>query len=661
MRHFFLSFISLLCFVTFALPAYANTNILFIVDASGSMKKEIDGKTRMSVAKDVLAETLADMPEEANLGLIVYGHRKAKDCSDLQLVAPIGGEDAKTIGKTIKGLNAMGETPIAESLKQAAKSFKVFKGQQNKIILVTDGKEECGGDPCAAAKELKDAGLDVVVNIVGFTLGDDDAKKLQCVTKETGGKYYSAADASGLAEALKDVQKEVAETVIVQEAKEEGFNGDILAEKNGGKLEYAPNDNWNTLNKDPKKLEGPVYSGAGVWSFKDGKAATFDQVEVLVTGASSYNLKDFEILSADELDGSYKSLGEFTVQNVKMMPEGWQGFKFPETTARFVKIIFKDGQNGHVSGNSLKLKGKIVEDSEPAEKPEETDGIDILSQKNGATLISAPNENWNTLNGKPKNFKGPTYSGEGIWSFKDGKAATFDRVGVHVDRSSQYNLKDFEVFAADELSGPYKSLGEFTVANHKVMPDGYQFFTFPETTAKFIKINFVEGQDGYVSGNMLKVIGKINEDSEAAEKQPEIDGENLIAQKNGGTLLMGKNDSWAFMNDGEEKGYAIYDGEGVWAFKDEKPAIIEAVGVLLVKKDKYNLKDFEVFVGDDGPTGDFRSVGQFTTQNVKVMPDGWQMFVFPKTEAKYVKIKTINGHEGYISGYEFSVMGKLAE
>src|SRR5688572_23471514 len=70
--------------------AIAQTNVLFIVDSSGSMRTRVEGKeTRMSVAKQALSAVLRDIPKEARLGMIVYGHRRAKDCKDIELVAPI--------------------------------------------------------------------------------------------------------------------------------------------------------------------------------------------------------------------------------------------------------------------------------------------------------------------------------------------------------------------------------------------------------------------------------------------------------------------------------------------------------------------------------------------------------------------------------------------
>src|SRR5690348_8460309 len=97
----------------------AQHNVMLIVDASGSMKKQVEGESRMVAAKRVLAQTLATIPANVRLGLLTYGHRKAKDCTDLELVSPIGAEDALTIADRIQKLTPKGETPIAASLEMA--------------------------------------------------------------------------------------------------------------------------------------------------------------------------------------------------------------------------------------------------------------------------------------------------------------------------------------------------------------------------------------------------------------------------------------------------------------------------------------------------------------------------------------------------------------
>lgn len=193
-----------------AAEARAESNVLFIFDASGSMKKKLEtGETRIAVAKRAMSEALGSMPPDVRLGLLMYGHRKAKDCSDIELVSPIGADDAGTIAGRIESVPAKGETPIADALKQAVRSFAALKGQSNRIVLVTDGIEECGGEPCAAAAAVRDAGLELKVDVIGFTLTEKQRQTVQCVADTTGGTYYDAQDVSGLTSALQEVQQQV--------------------------------------------------------------------------------------------------------------------------------------------------------------------------------------------------------------------------------------------------------------------------------------------------------------------------------------------------------------------------------------------------------------------------------------------------------------------
>jgi Ca-activated chloride channel homolog len=194
-----------------ASPASAETNVMVIFDASGSMKRDAGGETRIAAAKRAVGDALSAMPRSARLGLMAYGHRRTRDCSDVELVAPIASEDAPALARYVGALDARGETPIADALRRAGRSFAAFKGQRNEIVLVTDGIEECGGDPCAAADELAGMGVDLKVNVVGFTLDERQRQLLQCVTDKTGGRYFDARDTRGLQSALREVQAVVAQ------------------------------------------------------------------------------------------------------------------------------------------------------------------------------------------------------------------------------------------------------------------------------------------------------------------------------------------------------------------------------------------------------------------------------------------------------------------
>lgn len=176
-----------------------------VLDGSGSMrerKRKIDGRLKIDVAKDVMTQLIEDLPEEMEVALRVYGHRiregRRGDCEDSELLVPFGSVDKKRLLKKVQSIRALGTTPIAYSLEQAAKDFPKGSGEKQ-IVLVTDGKEECGGDPVAVASKLIEDGLNLRINVVGFALADEATKTvMRRVAEVTGGEFFDAQDQQGL-------------------------------------------------------------------------------------------------------------------------------------------------------------------------------------------------------------------------------------------------------------------------------------------------------------------------------------------------------------------------------------------------------------------------------------------------------------------------------
>jgi hypothetical protein len=139
--------------------------------------------------------------------------------------------------------------------------------------------------------------------------------------------------------------------------------------------------------------------------------------------------------------------------------------------------------------------------------PPTPQGIDLLAQANGGTLVGAPNEEWKKLNdGRAE--RAVTYQGEGIWSFRDGQPATFDTFEVLIPGTDGYNLKDFELFAADAPTGPWTSIGRFTTHNTKLMPDPYQRFSFAPVTARYLKVSLSKDHGGgYIACYEFRLFG----------------------------------------------------------------------------------------------------------------------------------------------------------
>ena len=184
----------------------APPRIALVLDASGSMKKKLGKKSRMAVAKEVLSDLVKGLPPDVEVALRTYGHRvregRKGDCVDTELVYPFSKLDKKKLLAKIRAIKPLGTTPIAYSLLQTAGDFGKAEGEKT-VILVTDGKEECGGDLAKTVEELRAKGLDVRLHVVGFTVKDPKTIEQMKKAAEAGkGSYIGAADRKGLAKAM---------------------------------------------------------------------------------------------------------------------------------------------------------------------------------------------------------------------------------------------------------------------------------------------------------------------------------------------------------------------------------------------------------------------------------------------------------------------------
>ena len=196
-------FVTLLLAFAFAAggQAIAAERVIIVLDASGSMWGQIEGKTKIEIARETLGVVLQSVPGDLELGLIAYGHRAKGKCDDIELIVPPGPGTAGLIAEAANRLNPKGKTPLAASVKQAAEALRYTEDKAT-VILITDGLETCNADPCALATELENAGVDFTAHVVGFGLSDEEGRQVACLAENTGGKYIQAKDAGELGSAL---------------------------------------------------------------------------------------------------------------------------------------------------------------------------------------------------------------------------------------------------------------------------------------------------------------------------------------------------------------------------------------------------------------------------------------------------------------------------
>ncbi|MDH3644571.1 MAG: VWA domain-containing protein, partial [Gammaproteobacteria bacterium] len=162
---------------------------MLVLDASGSMWGQIDGVTKIEIARDVVAAMVNDWNPEHHLGLIAYGHRREGDCDDIETLIPIGTIDAEGFRSTLNSVKPKGKTPLSAAVQQAA-SVLDFESRTATVILVSDGRETCGLDPCLVADQLEKAGIDFTAHVIGFDINaPQDIAQLECMAERTGGRY----------------------------------------------------------------------------------------------------------------------------------------------------------------------------------------------------------------------------------------------------------------------------------------------------------------------------------------------------------------------------------------------------------------------------------------------------------------------------------------
>lgn len=184
-----------------ALPAGAARAqpAILVLDASESMWGEVEARTKIATAQDALAGLMARWPDQRPVGLLAYGHRRAGDCTDVEMLAAPAPDAAALVAAAAR-VTPRGRTPIAEALRQAADALGPGGGS---VILVADGIETCHPDPCAVAQEAARTAPRLVVHSIAFALSDPAAlAQLRCMAEATGGRAMAAQDGAELADAL---------------------------------------------------------------------------------------------------------------------------------------------------------------------------------------------------------------------------------------------------------------------------------------------------------------------------------------------------------------------------------------------------------------------------------------------------------------------------
>jgi Ca-activated chloride channel homolog len=190
------------------------TRILFVFDGSQSMYARWQSDIKMNIARRLLSKILDSLAQVDNLQLALraYGHQHQyppQVCNDSKLEVPFGDNRAGQIKHRLQQIEPKGTTPMAYAIEQAANDFPPCENCRNVVVLITDGIEECGGDPCEASRKLQLNGVILKPFIIG--IGRNIRAELECV-----GTYFDASSEEQFQKALQVVVSQALNSTTAQ-------------------------------------------------------------------------------------------------------------------------------------------------------------------------------------------------------------------------------------------------------------------------------------------------------------------------------------------------------------------------------------------------------------------------------------------------------------
>jgi hypothetical protein len=158
--------------------------VVVIVDGSGSMGEPFAGApSRMAMAKDAIETVVNGLPAPVDVALIDFSN-----CEQVRLDKFFSQPERPRLIGEVRRLQPDRGTPLARSIERAGNI--VSADVESTIVVVSDGEDTCGRDPCAAARAVKAKRPNVAINVIDVS-GESGRSMVQCIASATGGKVLT--------------------------------------------------------------------------------------------------------------------------------------------------------------------------------------------------------------------------------------------------------------------------------------------------------------------------------------------------------------------------------------------------------------------------------------------------------------------------------------
>lgn len=275
------------------------------------MNNKIDGGKKIDIAKEVIVKMLSVLSPQTTsyikIGLRTFGEERDIDPEkDSRLLVPIREINIDNFEKALNEITPKGYSPIAYSILMAGYDFPLAGDKM--IILITDGKETCGGDALKVIKRLQREGINIVINIIGYNVDKNDEDSLKKITDISGGTYNNAMSAESLEINFEEmvgsknfVRKAERKEIIKKLEEKKILKKSKVLKKLEEKVNYAPEklnfrrDEWFERNPVTAMKYSLIFPGIGqIYTDRIGKGITDFVAESILIYSNSVITKSRE-------------------------------------------------------------------------------------------------------------------------------------------------------------------------------------------------------------------------------------------------------------------------------------------------------------------------------------------------------------------------------
>lgn len=143
---------------------------------------------RITAAKQATTAVVQQVPRDVNIGLVMIercpGARSAGYFSPAQRGSLMG---------QLQGIRPVEGTPLADGVARAGQMLDGVN-KESVMLVVSDGEESCGQDPCAVGKQLARTKPHLKINVVDI-MGTGAGN---CLAQATGGRVFTAKNVNEL-------------------------------------------------------------------------------------------------------------------------------------------------------------------------------------------------------------------------------------------------------------------------------------------------------------------------------------------------------------------------------------------------------------------------------------------------------------------------------